>query len=86
MGAVTLTSEQMPSHYHSVAVDVHSNVSGAPNITSWHSAGDQDPSLAPNSTYSTGGSLPHAHNLDGSVGNGSSLPPYYSLALIMRIS
>lgn len=37
-------------------------------------------------TSSTGGSQPHTHDLDGTIGNGNSLPPYFALALIMRIS
>ena len=37
-------------------------------------------------TTNTGGSQSHTHALDGSTDNGSSLPPYFALALIMRVS
>ena len=37
-------------------------------------------------TGSAGGSQPHTHALDGSTNNGNSLPPFYSLSYIMRIS
>ncbi len=33
-----------------------------------------------------GGSQPHTHTLSGASGSASSLPPYYALALIMRIA
>ena len=37
-------------------------------------------------TYGTGGSQPHTHTLSGASGASDSLPPYYALALIMRIA
>ena len=38
------------------------------------------------STNDIGDSQSHTHSLTGSTGNGNCLPPFYSLALIMRIS
>nr|DAU20051.1 MAG TPA: baseplate wedge protein [Caudoviricetes sp.] len=37
-------------------------------------------------TSPTGGSQPHTHTLSGASGASDSLPPYYALALIMRIA
>ena len=37
-------------------------------------------------TQSSGDSQPHTHPLSGSTGDADSLPPYYALALIMRIA
>ena len=38
------------------------------------------------STNVVGGSQSHIHSFIGSSGNGSSLPSYYALAMIMRLS
>ena len=37
-------------------------------------------------TSTVGGSQPHTHVLSGESGSANSLPPYYALAMIMRIS
>ena len=38
------------------------------------------------STQNAGGSPPHTHALSGESDSANSLPPYYALAMIMRIS
>ena len=82
MGATTLTVGQLASHWHSVAVNVVNSDPAAPSISSWSSV--ESMLSMRNSTYSTGGSGPHTHTLDGASGSASSLPPYYVLAYIMR--
>ena len=37
-----------------------------------------------NNTESAGGSQPHSHDLTGASGEANGLPPYYTLAYIMR--
>ena len=37
-------------------------------------------------TERTGGSQSHTHDFTGSSGNANSIPPYYALALLMRIA
>ena len=80
----TLTVEQMPAHWHSVAVNVFSSENAAPSITSW-SAVNSSLDMQ-NSTWSTGESQSHAHGLGGSTGTANSLPPFFSLSMIMRVS
>ena len=76
VGETTLTEAQMPSHSHRMGTYVGAAGTNAYAATSG--------SLA--STQSTGGSQPHTHTLSGSSGAADSLPPYYALALIMRIA
>lgn len=84
VGQTTLTKEQMPSHWHSVAVNVFSSENAAPSITSW-SAVNSSLNMQ-NSTFSTGGSQSHAHDFTCTTATGNNLPPYYSLTCIMRVS
>ena len=80
VGATTLTVEQIASHTHSYT-DEHSGAgSGNPGGQSWGYVSDTKV------TAPTGGSQPHTHTLSGSSGAADSLPPYYALALIMRIA
>ena len=44
------------------------------------------PGEPPLITDSTGDSQPHTHALSGESSSANSLPPYYALALIMRIA
>lgn len=83
--SVTLTEEQIPKHSHSV--DGGQFVVGGPNGTDAQIVSPGGHAYK-NYGYTSpiGNSQPHAHPLAGSVGNNSSLPPFYSLALIMRIS
>ena len=80
VGSTTLSVEQMPSHKHSYT-DAHSGPgTGNPSGQSWGFVSDNKV------TASTGGSKPHTHTLSGASGAADSLPPYYALALIMRIA
>ena len=80
VGATTLTVEQIASHTHSYT-DEHSGAgSGSPSGQSWGYV------FETKVTAPTGGSQPHTHTLSGSSGAADSLPPYYALALIMRIA
>lgn len=76
VGATTLSTSQMPSHTHSVPNQTGLNTNGY-HLDGW-SWGN------PLNTDSAGGSQPHTHTLDGASGEASSLPPYYTLAYIMR--
>ena len=77
MGATTLTEAQMPKHTHTTP---HANASvGNGGYVGGGSAG-----LINWPTGPTGSSQPHTHTLDGAFGETSSLPPYYTLAYIMR--
>ena len=79
VGATTLTEAQLASHKHSYS-------KGATNRA--YSGGGSGPldRLVTDQTDATGGSQPHTHTLSGASGEASSLPPYYSLAYIMRTS
>ena len=76
VGKTTLSTNQMPSHTHRVPNQTGLNTNGT-HIDGW-SWGN------PLNTDSAGGSQPHTHTLDGASGEASSLPPYYTLAYIMR--
>lgn len=74
---VTLTVDQLANHCH--------------RISDGYKAGGGEGAWPGNEgtvarTTFVGGSQPHTHGLGGSTGDGSSLPPYYSLSMIMRIS
>ena len=81
VGDTTLTVEQMASHTHKYTIG---------NGGAWEASGasyresTENRSQIP--TTSTGGSKPHTHTLSGASGEADSLPPYYALALIMRIA
>lgn len=77
VGDTTLSVAQLASHTHKVHGNSDGGWSGsAPTIGGgWQWNRDVD---------ATGGSQPHTHTLDGKSGEASSLPPYYSLAYIMR--
>ncbi len=78
VGATTLTVEQMPSHTHPVPLLVKSDGAGS-NISRTVNGNGVI-------TGATGGSQSHTHTLSGASGEASGLPPYYALALIMRIA
>lgn len=81
VGDTTLTVGQLASHEHSYT-DAHSaSGSGSPSGQSWGHTSERKV------TGSTGGSQAHTHPLSGiSSETADSLPPYYALALIMRIA
>ena len=71
--------EQMPSHSHDVRCKMFTGGSGYDYVFDRKST-YTDP------TTETGGSQSHTHGLSGSTDDRSSLPPYFALALIMRVS
>lgn len=81
MGETTLTVEQLATHSHSIYTRA-----------TVQSGGTENPPLDANGpaqdyvTSEVGGSQPHTHTLSGASGAADSLPPYYALALIMRIA
>ena len=81
VGATTLTVEKLASHKHPVPAN-SANYITVGGGTAYYV-------LLPGSgvqTSPTGGSQPHTHTLSGASGAADSLPPYYALALIMRIA
>ena len=78
VGATTLTVNQLASHTHVVPNQTGKNTSGS-HIGGWSWE-------SPINTYATGGSQPHAHDLAASSDAASSLPPWYTLTLVMRIA
>ena len=81
VGYTTLTVAQLANHPHQCPFVASTDQDGGSFSNGLH-----NPSEPPLSTDSTGGSQPHTHTLDGASGETSSLPPYYALALIMRIA
>lgn len=78
VGSTTLSVAQMPSHGHKIpaAWDNSQGHGGeSPAVTQYLNTSD---------SAGTGGSLSHTHTLSGASGEASSLPPYYTLAYIMR--
>ena len=80
VGATTLTVEQIASHKHTLGVPAATG-GGAGGYFYMRDGAGYYPS-----TQNTGGSQPHTHTLDGASGEASSLPPYYALSYIIRIS
>ena len=78
VGDTTLSVEQVPSHTHSIQTYVDL-VGAGQGQAQWYATRQS-------TTGFTGDSQPHAHPLSGSTGDTDSLPPYYALALIMRIA
>ena len=81
MGETTLTVEQIASHEHTTTV--YSNISGSYHMQPGGGAYYNEGAFP---STNTGGSQPHTHTLSGASGAADSLPPYYALALIMRIA
>ena len=76
VGSTTLTVEQLARHEHGIKVPTH--YSGVGNeYLQWVDTKQGN-------TSATGGSQPHTHDLTGASGEASGLPPYYTLAYIMR--
>ena len=81
--ATVLTESQMPRHIHRIGVS--SDFNYAPEVYKRYTTpGGTASNSAPSTDY-TGGSQPHTHGLAGSTGNGNNLPPYFAMALIMRV-
>lgn len=78
VGSTTLTVEQIPNHVHGSREFVApGTVYGAMSSVANHFTNAEG-------TYGTGGSQPHTHALSVASGSANSLPPYYTLAYIMR--
>lgn len=78
IGATTLSVGQMPIHGHKIPAswdDAQGRGGEIPAVTRYLDNSD---------SAGTGGSLSHTHTLSGASGEASSLPPYYTLAYIMR--
>ncbi|WP_337630077.1 hypothetical protein [Desulfovibrio sp.] len=80
VGETTLTVEQLAAHNHQIPFDLLLPLAGS-SVNKFPKSGSYG-----QSTDSTGGSQPHTHTLSGASGAADSLPPYYALALIMRIA
>lgn len=80
MGETTLSTEQLSSHKHTLSVPAATGGGAGGNFYMRDGNGYYP------STQNAGGSQPHTHALSGESGSANSLPPYYALAMIMRIS
>lgn len=80
VGQTTLKVEQLAAHKHQIPFDLILPL-GSSSVNKFPKSGSYG-----QSTDSTGGSQPHTHTLSGASGAADSLPPYYALALIMRIA
>ena len=81
VGDTTLSVAQMASHKHSMSGWV-GNKSQPAGASGSHAVG----ATVSQETNTTGSSQSHSHTLSGTSGEADSLPPYYALALIMRIA
>ena len=79
VGATTLTVNQIASHGHTAPINIGYGPDSGSSYDIWKNTGSR-------SISNTGGSQPHTHALSGASGAADSLPPYYALALIMRIA
>lgn len=80
VGATTITGEQLAIHHHPMMSFAQVNYTNGD-----HSSFDASGNVLNYSGYA-GGSQPHTHAWTGASGDANSLPPYYALALIMRIA
>ena len=81
VGDTTLSVAQMASHKHSMSGWV-GNKSQPAGASGSHAVG----AAVSQETNTTGSPQSHSHTLSGTSGEADSLPPYYALALIMRIA
>ena len=80
VGATTITGEQLAIHHHPMMSFTQVNYTNG-DRSSFDASGNVQ-----NYSGYAGGSQPHTHAWTGASGNANSLPPYYALALIMRIA
>lgn len=78
VGETTLTVAQLATHKH--------NMVERPEGANRHHTGEGGAPYLPGMTDNAGSSQPHTHTLSGASGSANSLPPYYVLAYIMRLS
>lgn len=76
VGDTTLTVAQLASHGHGINIPTEYNGEGT-RYRQWVNTKSGN-------TSATGGSQPHTHDLTGTSGDASGLPPYYALTYIMR--
>ena len=84
VGATTLTVAQLATHKHTIKNSKYkygSNGEGQYGFDTYFPL-----SSTSNLIDTTGGSQSHTHSLSGASKQANSLPPYYALALIMRIA
>lgn len=81
VGATTLDWNMLTAHWHD---DYFAEVN-APNGAGGAVKNSNINATQNWSTQTAGNSWPHTHSLAASTGNGSSMPPYYALAFIMRL-
>lgn len=79
VGARTITGEQLAVHHHPLQKFVLTSYGTGVNQT-FAENGD-----TPSTTQFAGGSQPHDHPLGGTTKLSSTLPPFYSLAIVARI-
>ena len=79
VGATTLTVEQLAIHGHTAPINLGYGPDSGSAHDIWKNTGSR-------SISNTGGSQSHTHTLDGASGSANSLPPYYALSYIMRVS
>lgn len=79
MGATTLTEAQLASHTHKIRLASNSNAGNGLDAGKGSATVMESDRVA-----TTGDSQPHTHTLSGVSEEASSLPPYYTLAYIMR--
>ena len=80
VGDTTITGEQLAIHHHPMMSFTQVNYTNG-DRSSFDASGNVQ-----NYSGYAGGSQPHTHAWTGASGNANSLPPYYALALIMRIA
>ena len=81
MGQTTLSEAQLATHKHNCLTAAYPNGSetllqGGPGVRGFDSRVVQ----------TTGESQSHDHDFTGSTNTANTLPPYYSLSLIIRVS
>ena len=83
VGETTLSVEQLASHNHWISSGIAQTGDNSVRL-SWGK--DYNPYHKGASINVSGGSQSHTHNLSGSSGGASNLPPCYVLAWVMRIA
>ena len=82
VGATTLTVNEIPIHNHSLSVKTKG--AGTAGIGILYENTDSTWNDYLLSTWHAGGSQPHTHALTGVSGDAPNIPPFHSLAFIMR--
>lgn len=83
VGATTLSVAQTAAHFHVQTSHGYYSLGGAATTQTAGAGGAVSDNRT---TERTGASQSHTHALSGASGQGTSLPPYYALAYIMRVA